>query len=365
MIFFCNTYITDSPPPIGKGYVNRGLLKTFNNLDIFKYSLSSIANAYPWSKTIIYYELDEKYRNRESELLSFIEKEFEGQNLIIRNKRNEYQKDWKESYELIDDNLIWFYCNHDHIFIDSNSNYLKIAVNDMQKESEKYIGFGFSHFPESMRTASTGKLFDIGKNYCWFYSNNHDSIQIITKELYKNWWFEGEFNNRKFPRPDYFGLSLREIKNIPEHKLIHPYKEICRHFDGYQHIFPKIENSQCPSLEIPPGFFDDNIKIRYGYDDYKENWVNINPLKEIYRADSPYGTDYKITLADIPLCWQNKISEIDENPINHESAISSRIKAVLEMVYTSVLFDIPEKLEEKIVENYLMNYEGYEIDNKI
>jgi len=70
-------------------------------------------------------------------------------------------------------------------------------------------------------------------------------------------------------------------------------------------------------------------------------------------------------LADIPLCWQNKISEIDENPINHESAISSRIKAVLEMVYTSVLFDIPEKLEEKIVENYLMNYEGYEIDNKI
>jgi hypothetical protein len=38
-------------------------------------------------------------------------------------------------------------------------------------------------------------------------ATNFDSIQIITKELYRRWWFEGEFNHIKLPRPDFFGIG--------------------------------------------------------------------------------------------------------------------------------------------------------------
>ena len=53
MILFCNTLITEAKPIIGKGNVVRDNLKSFNNLDIFKYSLASLAIAYDWSKVIL------------------------------------------------------------------------------------------------------------------------------------------------------------------------------------------------------------------------------------------------------------------------------------------------------------------------
>ena len=31
--------------------------------------------------------------------------------------------------------------------------------------------------------------------------------KIITKELYRRWWFEGEFNHIKLGRPDFFGIG--------------------------------------------------------------------------------------------------------------------------------------------------------------
>jgi len=92
---------------------------------------------------------------------------------------------------------------------------------------------------------------------------------------------------------------------MPIHKIILPYKELCRHFDGYGHVPAylggPITNNQCPSIEIPPGFFENKIKIRYGFDDYKKDYVNINPKNKIYRASSEIGTDYRFTIKDIPI----------------------------------------------------------------
>ena len=55
MILFCNTFITETKPQIGKGFVFRENLKSFSNFDIFKYSLASLAVAYDWSKVILKY----------------------------------------------------------------------------------------------------------------------------------------------------------------------------------------------------------------------------------------------------------------------------------------------------------------------
>lgn len=373
MILFVNTIITEDKAKFTLHY-DRGNLCNNNKLDIFKYSLASLAIAYPWSKVIFKISLDDIYKPRQQELEDFIKEEFKDFNLILDWKRNEYQNDWKQSYELLDNNLIWYYCNHDHIFIDSTTTYLEELVESIK--DEQLCSVGFSHWPETIRTIKQGlhpypltqipvlNSYNINNNYVSVDSNNFDSIQIITKDLYYKWWFEGEFNHIKLPRPDFFGIGLAEIKPVPLHKTISPLKEICRHFDGYQHINPPITNNQCPAIDIPTGFFEKNIKIRYGYDDYKEGWVNINPKNPNYYAYDKSGTDYKFTLEDLPLIWRPRISFVDSNPdINEEEMLQHRLKSILEMIYTSDYYLIDKEVEEKILNEYLKNYPQYQIND--
>ena len=368
MILFCNTFITETHPHTGKGFVSRENLKSFSNFDIFKYSLASLAVAYPWSKVILKISLDDIYKSRQQELEDFIKNEFKDFNLILEWQRNEYQNDWKQDYNLLDDNLIWFYCNHDHIFFDNDSSYLQELANKIK--DEKLCSLQFSHWPETIRTAKAGGAAAPRDPNTYLVHNNHisltseciDSIQIITKDLYYNWWCEGEFSSIKLPRPDFFGINLAEIKPIPYHKVIIPLKEICRHFDGYQHVYPKITNNQCPAIDIPLGFFEGDIKIRYGYDDYKEGWVNINPKNPNYYAYDKSGVDYKFTLEDLPLVWKNRISIVDSNSnIDEEEMLQYRLKSILEMIYTSEMFYIDEEVKNKILNNYLKPF-NYNLD---
>jgi len=359
MILFCNTFITEAKP-FGKGNVVRDNLKSFNNLDIFKYSLSSLAIAYNWSKVILKISLDDCYKHRQDELEQFIRDNFSQFNLVLTWQRSEYQNDWKQDYELLDDNLIWYYCNHDHIFFDSSKDYLAELVNKIK--DEELCSLQFSHFPENIRTAKSNPKYTIHNNHISFESINFDSIQIITKELYRRWWFEGEFNHIKLGRPDFFGIGLAEIKPMPMHKVIVPLKELCRHFDGYQHVQPIIDNNQCPAIDIPIGFFENDIKIRYGYDDYIEGWTNINLKNNNYYAYNTSGTDYKFTLNDLPLVWKDKISVIDSNvKIDDEEMIAYRIKSIFDMVSTSPYFEIDEEVINKIFNKYLENF-NYKID---
>lgn len=359
MILFCNTFITEAKP-FGKGNVVRDNLKSFNNLDIFKYSLASLAIAYDWSKVILKISLDDCYKHRKDELEQFIKDNFSQFNLVLEWQRSEYQNDWKRDYELLDDNLIWYYCNHDHIFFDSSKDYLAELVDEMK--DEELCSLQFSHFPENIRTAKKNPNYTIHPNYISFESINFDSIQIITKELYRRWWFEGEFNHIKLGRPDFFGIGLAEIKPMPMHKVIVPFKEICRHFDGYQHVQPIIDNNQCPAIDIPIGFFENDIKIRYGYDDYKEGWTNINPKNNYYYAYDTTGTDYKFTLNDLPLIWKNKTSVIDSNiKADDDEIVQYRLKAIFDMVATSPYFEIDEEVINTIFNKYLKNF-NYKID---
>ena len=365
MILFCNTFITETKPSIGKGHVSRGNLKQFSNFDIFKYSLASLAIAYKWSKVILKISLDDIYKPRQFELAQFIREEFKDFDVILKWNRNEYQNDWKNDYDLLDDDLIWFYCNHDHIFFDSSQDYLARLVEDMEdvyKYKDELCSLQFSHWPENIRTAKSGgssypkdpTTYLSNSNHISVKSNNFDSIQIISKDLYYKWWFEGEFNHIKLPRPDFFGIGLAEIKPVPIHTVLIPLKEICRHFDGYQHVQPVIDNNQCPAIDIPIGFFENNIKIRYGYDDYKEGWTNINPKNEYYYAYDKSGTDYKFVMDSIPLVWKGKISEVDLcNKIDEIEMFQYFLQSILGMIYTSDLFKIDYEVEEKILRHYL------------
>ena len=371
MIYFCNTFITETKPKIGKGYLNRGNLRSFNNFDIFKYSLTSTSKIYNWTKAILKIELDECYIHRKDELNQFIKEEFKDVPLVLEWKRNVYQNDWIESYELLNDRLIWFYCNHDHIFIDNDNSYLNDIVNKMKNDSEEYITMAFSHWPECIRTAKSGgssppfdsKSYKFEEDCITIRNNCFDSIQIITKELYKNWWFTGNFNNVKLPRPDYFGIGLAELKSVPVHKIYIPIKEQSRHFDGYQHCNPPILNDKCPSIEIPQGFFENNVKIDYGFDRRNSDLsvTNFNPLSKNYFTDDLNGTDYKWMIEDIPLFWKHRISNINKNDnIDEEVMIQYKIQSVLNSIYYDG-FPVDSNVGDAIIKQYLKSHPSYSL----
>jgi len=362
MILLCNTFITETPPSIGKGKVNRGPnLKKFSNFDIFKYSLASLS-VIPFTKVILKIELDEIYKHRIEELKHWIESHFKNCPIELTWKRNVYQTDWIETYDHLNDRLIWFYCNHDHIFMESSVAYLTELLPVIERE--ELCSFAFSHWPECIRTAQSGgssppfsaATYKLDDNHISIQNTSFDSIQIITKELYQNWWLTGNFNQYKLPRPDYFGIGLAEIKQVPIHSVIIPLREQCRHFDGYQHCNPPILNNKCPAIDIPSGFFTNNININYGFDArHFPDEIFINPTVDKYYADEITGVDYHWTDEDIPKFWIPKISCINRNSnIDRELMIQYRLKSILNSIYYNG-FPINEELEEKILQ-YHINY---------
>lgn len=381
MVLIFNVYLTDTSGNPYSG-ITRGILPSYSKLDITKYSLASLAVAYAWTKAIINVELDTKLYSEQDreELKAFVEEEFDGIELLYSNKRVVYQQEWKNLYKEINANLILLLCNHDHIFLDSSRECLEQIVN---QKHDKYTTVAMSHWPENIRWAKSGyielnettprqlnkdySILDCGLSYK---GTCIDSLNIITKDLYYDWFFTGEWTEVPLPRVDGISgvypsiINIRQRLNIPlpEQTVIIPFKEQMRHFDGYMH--QRIDNNVCPSLIIPEGFFDSKIKLRYGYEDRKEGWVNLNPKAENYRAADLSGVEDKITLEDLPLMWQNRVAEVDNNPyIIEEEMIQYRLKAVLEQIYSDFRYNpyIEPKVEEEILNIYLKTYKNYKI----
>lgn len=65
-----------------------------------------------------------------------------------------------------------------------------------------------------------------------------------------------------------------------------------------------------PPLFIPVGFFDFDIKIRYGYDQNINGWVSVNPNMDNISTE----VDLCCFLEDLPTFWSDRISVIDKNP---------------------------------------------------
>jgi hypothetical protein len=414
MVLLINWFITDQSSTGGhweklreNGAIgvnlDRGNLGNFNKIDIAKYTLSSLAKYYPWKRAIIKIQLDEKYNSEKDkyELEEYIKKEFNEVDLYFSNKRNLIQQDWIDTYPLINDDLLYLCSNHDHVILDSDPEYLGKIINSINKEyNNEYISLCISHWSEMVRSAKCGymdhheytvsslrKDYELKDNYIVYEGTAHDAIYIISKSLYKNWFFQGEWDKLmplfkdifssghvELPRIDGVGIvDLNMIRNkflnipFPKQKIIIPYKEISRHFDGYFH--QGITNDQSPSLDIPPGFFENDMKIRYGYNDRKEGWININPISEHYYAFDKSGTDYKFTLTELPVFWKDKITEIDINPeIDEEEMIQYRLKAILETVYSSAHVYphkyhqyIDQQLVDNILNQYISQYPNYQI----
>jgi len=319
MILLYNIYLDDKIRI--PGFLFRGLYRNdSHSVEVFKYTLSSVVDSYNWKKVIINVEFADSLQDKKEELFSYIKNLFKKYELILSDKRCGYQSDWKKLYEILDDDLIYFCCNHDHVFIDDNTDDFKKCVDEFRSTfSQESATLYFSHWPEVMMMFLNSKV-NIKNTFAYTNSENIDSIQIITKKTYHQWWFTKNFESTFLPRTDYFGYSIPYTPN--KYQAV-PYKEYFKHYDGYTHITPNqndkalISNISSP-LFIPNGFFDNNIKINIGYEENIDGEVNINLSKKNYTVIDKNGTDLKIYKNEIPFFWKNKITKLDVNPIYNE-----------------------------------------------
>ena len=360
MIFLNNVFLTDVPLPMNVGCsltYDRGLYEWGNKVDVYKYTLASMSKIYNWKKAIIYYELDEGFKDREDELVEFIKEEFKETELILRNRRNERQADWKETYKLLDDELVWFLCNHDHIYVDYQTEYFHRLISKFRQFGDKPYTLLFTHWPEALRLYAGNQLprpcpsYEEEDDYISTDRLACDSIQIFTKRYYEDMWCKESFEEAYLPRSDY-KEGVHTYAKIMNQKVFTPIRELVRHFDGYAHCHPPCRNEICPALRIPPGFFENDIKIRYGYVENVEGYVNIHPLKPHFTTDDPNGTDFAYGLDKLPLCWKNRISQVDINPDFDDSLVR---RAELKRLSNMLTFAGPftsSSLVDKILNQY-------------
>jgi hypothetical protein len=297
--------------------------------------LSSYA-VIPWSKVFIYYKLDADFAHQKQELDTFISALFPD-NLVLRNFRIDSYSEWMDALLELDnesDQWIWFSCNDDHIFIDSDLSHLNqlLQFADKKAEDHKFVAIEISHWQEALAEKEKYRILETIKSplahsplyearvleeteFCSV--TNHrmtTSIQIINKNIFKYWFSERNLLPLDLRRTD-------EITVMPRNQVsIIPRKELVRHFDGYTHSGISLE--VVPVMMIPNGFFEGKLKIQYGFEHRKAGFVWIHPIKEMIAKELPHGErdtlsnqcDMNILLEELPLFWKERI---DETQIAH------------------------------------------------
>lgn len=334
MILYFDNYITDEP--LFKGLYSqldevRNSCKAYrmpDKLSIAMYTLASYA-VLDWSEVIIKYDLQDKSKTEKFE--SFVRSVFPKAKII--RGRSDTQEKFKESLKLIrdaGDEWIFYAGNVDHPFVASETKTLAacLAQARKMKKQHKMVSIHYSHFGEmrSMATPNTyisnsnakvleedsdctTVVFPEGKSPDFF-----DSAQIVNIGMMEHWFASKPLEGKRIIRAE----SVSDIVDVPEHAMVIPKKEICAHFDGYSHVknfVPVHPDEIMPPLFIPDGFFEGKMRIAFGYSDYREDWVNINPMKEKYSfKDKVNGTDLKLIPESLPLFWKGRIAKLDINP---------------------------------------------------
>jgi len=323
MILLFNVKITDH-----RRDPNRGILpKQYNRMDIWKYALASYLPLEPLiSKYIFFIDLaTAEYAGQESMLEEYIKNIFPSNKIILNFYRNNTQCDWQKTYnEIIDpigDTVIMNNPSDDHVFLGRNLDIMEEGINIIKNHPDWSTQFTYSHWPEQTRMAYEWD-WQYTDNYAFGIHRSLESIDICRKERWHYYWFSQDLGKDS----DYFRPEMihHRTSMFPNGNIMYiPLTEQVRHFDGYEHAGDLLNT--VPPIEIPDGFFDNQIRIAYGYSDNKPGFVNIDPSRNDLRAVSINGADYKWALEDIPMFWKDRIVEIDINPnVNLESLRENR-----------------------------------------
>lgn len=315
MILFVNVFITNS----GQGLrYDRGLLgPAQDRFAVFQYSMASFG-VIPWSKVVIYFDLADPLKPRADELEAFLRTVFREPE--IHRYQNERQEQWQtavRALEAIDDDLVWFCCNDDHVFVDYETGLLirvEAACRELLRHGP-FVSMVPTHWPEYL--AGLGGASTITGDFFAAPGQVTNSMQVISKALLRHWWFEHDYEGAWMPRTDAgmlvnsgTGRAARRtsVTPPPPYPVVVPFRELVRHYDGYSHAAVDID--ACPPLSIPAGFFEDDIRVAYCAELPDSRAVLVNPLKPRHSVVDSLGADLRCCLEDLPLFWRSRISDV-------------------------------------------------------
>jgi len=334
MILFVDTYLSEvalSPnrklewllqQVQGNSYVYRKQSK----IDIFRYSLASYA-CLNWSKVVVRVSGDD--RAAIEALGSYIRDLFP--NAQVALTRSDTGSKYAQALEMADpgDPWIFFSPNNDHPFIHHDTRVFEPLLKAAEAAELKYgcpVSILFSHFTEAVNSIIPNNfLYGYTGDFCEVlgedeasYTVKYDHLSLLSLQIFRRSHLKKMMDaagDRRVIRTECLGqYNDYQVPTI----VIIPKDECCRHYDAYMHtsfvVKDFISASRVPPLFIPDGFFEGKIKIRYGFDQYDQSYVNINPGKEKYIFDSAEGTDLAIPLENIPAFWKKRIAEVQKNP---------------------------------------------------
>jgi hypothetical protein len=344
MILFCDFYIVSSKSDLlnpessieicnNKRLAFEKSIRSNNNsyryqtkLSISKYTIASYA-ALVWDYAIIRFECEDF--DDGVDFYKFCRNEFPRAELV--NSRSDSAKKYSSSLVKLKkygNPWIFFSPNNDHPYIGIENHlnhYLELAEKHELLFPDSIVSILYSHYTESMCNIKPGMRL-------WArYANIFPKIIHETKEAYVSLLnklccdsiniFRLDFLLDVFNNTKNKGRVIRledteyYLSNEKKHISIIPKVEICRHYDGYFHwpdLRANIVNAP-PPLFIPSGFFEKEINVRYGYRDYINNCVNIDPLAVNCRYINSDGPDLNCLYDDIPLFWRSRIVKCDYN----------------------------------------------------
>ncbi|MCX6769996.1 MAG: hypothetical protein NT051_04945 [Candidatus Micrarchaeota archaeon] len=335
MILYFDNYITNAPlfkylyDDLSELRKRAKIYAAPNKLDVTLYTLASYAQ-YPWSGVLIKYELENKSQNRrfEREVKRLFPK------AVIIAERSDSQKKYQEAYRMLekmDDDWVFYAGNNDHPFVCPDFSMLEkcLAKAKELKRKHKYVSIWYSHLLEGaalIPRKEYGKLLPelvehrektfedddllVYRNYG---SAGLYAIEIANIGFLKHLFYSKDIGDKRVRRTDDFSPEITVKGKI----TVYPKLPICEHFDGYGNLSTRVGfdvNIVVPPLFIPTGFFEKDIKIAFGYEKYREGWLNINPAKKKYSFESKEGTDMKVGLKNLPFFWKGRISKVDISP---------------------------------------------------
>jgi len=312
MIVLFNVKITDVR--MGYPYTRGAWMPNPERLDVFKYCLASTAVLDPLvTKFAFYITLAPELFHRRAELDRYIHESFPEHKLHLVWSRNDLGNHWRKSCEeiLSDPNeVVWLAANDDHIFIDNSLDMVHSAIQTLNADSDPNALVYYSHWPEQMRMSKhyNGELTADG-NFIKFNWETFDGIMMLKAGRLKQYW-ERDYGDALMFKPDY--LAAYHGYTCPSN-VYSPTKELVRHYEGYSHVGTGCDNI-APPLYIPPGFFENDLKIAVGFQERDDSWTNFNPASEWLYNFHPNGTDYRWVEEDIPLFWKNRLGKITYSP---------------------------------------------------
>ena len=339
MILFFDTYIISKDNYFNSvknkqfdSNVRKASYYRFNNhkykfkskLEVTKYTLLSYS-IINWSDVIIRFECEDSKDIKEFTI--FCKKHFP--NALIENTRSDTSEKFYNALKRLTNKgnpWVWFCINNDHPYL-SNPNKLSNlidAANYYEKKYDKDVSILYSHFSESMNNYSFHQFlyryYNLNGQRKIIEKNDHllilserfliDSIRIFRLNLILEAFKETTSDKRV--------IRLEDTKNYMINKnllTVVPKNELCRHYDSYS-FDEKFQNSsfadKVPPLFIPEGIFEKKLKIYYGYNKYKIDYININPNmtnQEIINQK----TDMICRIENIPFFWKERIESLNVN----------------------------------------------------